>query len=348
MKRQLFIIGVTLILLAAAVVQSGVADDSGTFRGKWWNYYDRALAGADKEELASAEKDLRKALAMRERDQRMARTYGMHFIDYFPHRELGVVLYRRGDLAAARKELETSLGQAESAKAAYFLNKVRKGLFQQEGRRFPAPGIVIDEPAPGTTLAGLTVKVKGRVTAPGLVAGLAINRVKVAVELAREELFFEQEVQLEEGDEELTVTAEDLLGTASRQAVAFAVDRDGPVVGLQQVTLHSGMVHLTGQIEDHTGIRQLVVDGNVIVVGGVRSYPLDLTVPLHPGSRIEIRALDLLGNETIALCDPNQELAAFTPRRVLLAAAGPMALFDREPPTLTLRDSSELPAVFVD
>ncbi|HEY5975969.1 MAG TPA: CsgG/HfaB family protein, partial [Geobacteraceae bacterium] len=140
----------------------------------------------------------------------------------------------------------------------------------------------------------------------------------------------------------------DLLGTASRQAVAFAVDRDGPVVGLQQVKLRNGMVHLSGQIEDRTGIRQLAVDGNVIMVNGARSYPLDLAVPLRPGSRVEIRALDLLGNETIALCDSDQELAAFAPRRVLLAAAGPMVLFDREPPTLTLRDSAELPAVFVD
>ena len=40
--------------------------------------------------------DLNAALEQRGRDQRMARTYGMHFVDYFPHRELGIIYFEPG------------------------------------------------------------------------------------------------------------------------------------------------------------------------------------------------------------------------------------------------------------
>jgi hypothetical protein len=60
----------------------------GLFRHRWWNYYQRALGAADDRNYAAARADLTAALERRDLDQRMARTYGMHFIDYFPHREL--------------------------------------------------------------------------------------------------------------------------------------------------------------------------------------------------------------------------------------------------------------------
>ena len=69
----------------------------------------------------------------------MARTYGMHFIDYFPHRELGIIHYEVGDLDAARKELELSLSHFPSAKARFYLDQVRKALIQQEAREATYP-----------------------------------------------------------------------------------------------------------------------------------------------------------------------------------------------------------------
>ena len=96
------------------------------FRHKWWNYYERGISYAEGEFYEDAIGDFTQAINQRPGDQRMARTYGMHFIDYFPHRELGIIHYQRGDLAAARKELELSLSQYPSAKARYYLDRVRK------------------------------------------------------------------------------------------------------------------------------------------------------------------------------------------------------------------------------
>ena len=53
-----------------------------TFRNRWWNYYQRAVSFAEGEFYQEALTDLREAVRQRTKDQRMARTYGMHFIEY--------------------------------------------------------------------------------------------------------------------------------------------------------------------------------------------------------------------------------------------------------------------------
>ena len=78
----------------------------GAFRHRWWNYYERALSFMEGEFYQEALSDLARAIEQRDADKRMARTYGMHFIDYFPHRETGLVYYLMGDYEPARKELE--------------------------------------------------------------------------------------------------------------------------------------------------------------------------------------------------------------------------------------------------
>jgi len=84
---------------------------AGTFRHRWWNYYERGVSYADGQFYPEAISDFKAAIRQRESDQRRARTYGMHFVDYFPHRELGIVYFLRGDLQSAQKELERSLSE---------------------------------------------------------------------------------------------------------------------------------------------------------------------------------------------------------------------------------------------
>ncbi len=96
----------------------------GRFRHRWWHYYKRALSYMEGGFWDEAEKDLKKAIHQRGEDQWDARTYGMHFIDYFPHRELGVVYYLKGEkdkLPLSLKELRTSLQQTPTAKTLYYL-----------------------------------------------------------------------------------------------------------------------------------------------------------------------------------------------------------------------------------
>ena len=104
----------------------------GAFRHKWWNYYERALSYADGGFFQEAELDLQEALKLRDKDQRRARTYGMHFIDYFPHRELGIALYGQKRLDEALRELDTSLASVKSAEAELYWDRVRKRSSKKE------------------------------------------------------------------------------------------------------------------------------------------------------------------------------------------------------------------------
>jgi len=97
----------------------------GLFRERWWNFYERGCSFASGEFWNEAISDFREALNQRNKDGYRARTYGMHFVDYFPHRELGIAYYHTGQYSEAVEELTASLSQVETAKAKYFLNKVR-------------------------------------------------------------------------------------------------------------------------------------------------------------------------------------------------------------------------------
>jgi tetratricopeptide (TPR) repeat protein len=334
---------------------ASAADDSGTFRGKWWNYYDRALAGEERKELNAAVKDLAKAISMRDRDQRMARTYGMHFIDYFPHREIGIAYFEMGDLNKAQAELELSMIQEESAKAAYYLNAVRRELLKKQDSGLPAPIISILTPSAESALSGLSVRVTGTATGAALVARLQINGIPVRFDLAKQEIRFDQEIPLGEDAEEIVVTSEDLLGKQSRQKVRVGIDREGPAITIATLTRVSGATghraKIVGEVEDRTGINRIMINGRELNFKGGRQVSLDMTVDVTSGEKAEIKAYDILGNETVAELDLEKELTAFSilPKPVLVAANGPgIFTSDHEPPGITLKDMADLPAVYVD
>lgn len=95
-----------------------------TFRNRWWHFYERGVSWAEGGLDIQAEADFRQCLRLRQSDSRLARTYGMHFVQCFAHRELGAVLLRRGDLDGAERELRLSQDQEPSAKAEYLLERL--------------------------------------------------------------------------------------------------------------------------------------------------------------------------------------------------------------------------------
>ena len=95
------------------------------FRGRWWQYYERGVSWSLGGFWQEAEADLRACLQLRQTDARRARTYGMHFVQCFAHRELAAVLLERGQLDAAEREVLASLAQEPSAKAEFLLERIR-------------------------------------------------------------------------------------------------------------------------------------------------------------------------------------------------------------------------------
>ena len=63
---------------------------NGAFRGKWYDYYKVGLSCMEGYCYDKAIESFQHAINKRHADQYLARSYGMHFIDYFPHRESGI------------------------------------------------------------------------------------------------------------------------------------------------------------------------------------------------------------------------------------------------------------------
>ena len=126
-------------------IQYGVTE--GLFRSRWWNYYERGCSYSEGGYWEEAKADFREAIKQRDEDRRRARTYGvLNFIDYFPHRELGVCYYQEGRHQEAIQELERSAGETPSAKAYYFLDKARREWLLEQKLDSRLPEVMISEP----------------------------------------------------------------------------------------------------------------------------------------------------------------------------------------------------------
>ncbi|MBI3118535.1 MAG: hypothetical protein HYZ00_07600, partial [Candidatus Hydrogenedentes bacterium] len=146
----------------------------GTFRGRWWNYYTRGASLLDGGFYAEAERDFRTALITRKKDQLWPRTYGLHFLsDYFPHRELGIAAYYQGNLDTADTELQLSLGQQHSARAAYFLDQIRRQKIAAAGGDHTPPAFEVLSGLEG--IAALEFDLAGRASDDHYVSQVFVN-----------------------------------------------------------------------------------------------------------------------------------------------------------------------------
>jgi hypothetical protein len=330
-------------------------ESSGSWRGKWWNYYERGISKGEEGNWELARSDFAKALDLRDKDQRRARTYGMHFIDYFPHRELGVAHYNLGDLKRALAELETSHASEESAKASFYLNAVRRKLLQQQGAKPHPPAINVSFPAPNQSIKEAAIAVTGRVTADGFVSSVRINGRPYRFDLARAGRDFSLEVPLDDDDARITIEATDLLGNMTSSEIPVLIDREGPSLSLTAISRlpeDRNRIRISAKLSDGSGIKELIVSGVPIPTNNAREMDLDTVAVMSAGSStVHIEAVDTLGNQTTVDLEPDRDRAALqrTTARLLIAMNGPGVFSsDKEPPVISLKDTEDLPTVYID
>ena len=304
------------LLAPPLTISSLAAENSGTWRGKWWNYYDRGLEYSDKGEWAKALNDFTSAIDLRDKDQRRARTYGMHFTDYFPHRELGIVYFQLGDLTKALKELEISSRSAETAKANTYLDRVRKALLSGvSDKRILPPLIALSNPINGSMVKDRSIRLAGKAVGEGFISAISVNGDPYPVEKGEKEISFSREIQLEDGSNTIRVLAVDLLGNKSEVTVTAIAKRDGPGITLSEVApVEQGgkhFVRVTGEIDDTVGIRRVLVGPREVAPKDAKNYHLDLSVERKgDNAAYVVRAFDTLGNETVAPIDLTQIIRA--------------------------------------
>lgn len=272
---------------------------SGSFRGRWWNYYERGRSFSDGKFYTEAIADFQKGIEGREKDQWRARTYGMHFMDYFPHRELGVVYFQRKQYDLAINELENSIETAPSAKGHYFLNKARGAKIRQEGRDMSAPELFLEGSLQKRTSNSFTYTVKGVAEDDSYVASIEVGDKRIPFELAEKKRVFTTEVPLKEGENIIRISATDLVGKKTKKNLEILCDRSGPVVEILGVVDEDGNEVIRGIVSDEGWVNSLIINGNPWNITG-RSSAYNFKFA-RPKGGITVVATDHAGNITRAL-----------------------------------------------
>jgi TolB-like protein len=119
--KILFIIILSLLIAYSSLIAGG----------KWYNYYEDGLKQMETGNWAKAIEYFKEAVKTQYQDTKKIKTYGMHFIEYFPHREIGICFYHLGKNDVADRELRLSLQHEYSARAQEYLAKVSGQPFVQ-------------------------------------------------------------------------------------------------------------------------------------------------------------------------------------------------------------------------
>lgn len=275
----------------------------GLFRERWWNFYERGLSYAEGGFWNEAAADFTQALKQRDRDQRRARTYGMHFIDYFPHRDLGVAYYSLGRYEEAQQELETSLSQADTGKAKHYLNEVRRALLQKANSDTAPPTVTVASVSEGQVTNSFTLKVEGQVEDDAYAHKVVVNDEPMFVELSAKKMPFAKEIRLKKGLNEIKIRSTDLLGKMTEKKVKVFGDFEGPMLNVRNYTDGQQVAHnkivLNGSLADATGVTRLQVNEQVLAYNKERQLDYTVTVQLREGAnKIMLAATDVSGNTT--------------------------------------------------
>ncbi|CAN2041281.1 metacaspase-1 [Candidatus Magnetomoraceae bacterium gMMP-15] len=276
----------------------------GLFQGRWWHYYERALSYAEGAFWDKSEFDLREAIRQRGYDKRRSRTYGLHFIEYFPHRELGVSLFHQKHYKKAIDELKISLESEVSAKAEYYLDKARKSWIEQNKLDKSLPEIRIDSPKADFISNAFKIKVKGLARDDTFVKNISINDQPVLIDLSAPEIPFEEEIKLEIGENIIRVEANDLTGKVAVKKIKILCDRAGPILNTNISEFHenfSKKYFIRGYAYDDSGIKTISIDGKNILKSPIRETAFDYPCILSESpQKITLIAEDLAGNQTRA------------------------------------------------
>jgi len=275
----------------------------GAFRHRWWNYYERGLSYADGEFYREAQSDLREAVRQRDKDQRMARTYGMHFIDYFPHRELGIVYYQLGNSGLAKEELDLSLSQFPSAKARFYRDRVRKALIEQKALKITPPRLTLDFKTQEVWTRRDPVVISGLAEDEQYVAAIRIRGVPLFLEGSKKRIPFSEPLVLAQGPHTIEVEARNLLGKATKRQVVIHVDRQGPLVTIDELrideTAAKKKIEITGFLYDEAGVSEVLINNMEIPIRPGVEVPFSKRLTVDT-SVLELVTRDRLGNQTSA------------------------------------------------
>ncbi|MCK5862845.1 MAG: hypothetical protein KAH38_10190 [Candidatus Hydrogenedentes bacterium] len=283
-------------------VQYGIT--AGTFRGRWWSYYERGTSFLNGDYFEEAISDFETALIGRKKDSWQARTYGLHFTQYFPNRELGVAYYQMERYEEAAALLDQAVEMVDTARGHHYLGLARRSLI--------AKGVIEDLDAPGITddleegvlLTDHVLPIKIAASDDLGVAEVRLNDKVLPQRAERTKVEFQEQVKLKEGVNEIEVVVTDLANKVQTEKHSFILDMTGPTIGLFTPTdaavLETSTVSVEGVCLDNHGMAEIIINGKKVASGnGQMQLAFSSEIPIKAGeNKIRMMARDMAGNET--------------------------------------------------
>ena len=281
-----------------------IARDFNLYRGKWWNHYVRGRWYADGGYYDEAIQDFKKSISLRSKDERSARSYGLHFWEYFAHRELGIVYYNQEKYEDAKKELETSLSTADSARTKFYLNKSNEAILKITKSDQEPPQIKISSHADGEFVNTPLVNLKGVVSDDCCANcnNILIQGKKLFIELAEKNINFSEAVPLNPGENVISLEASDLTGKSTKKNLTIIRDVHPPILYLDDVRIHQKdgkqIASVKGTVMDDYGLKELYINNTEVHIHSHKEDHFDEDIALPDGNKISFKVVDIAGNET--------------------------------------------------
>ena len=208
------------------------------------------------------------------------------------------------------------------------------------------------------------VLVSGTAEDEHFISSVKISGVPLFMEGAQKQVSFRESMQLAQGRHTIEVEAKNLMGKTSKRTVVIHVDRDGPVITVEDLTVDSNSPGqpstIRGFIYDEAGVSDLTVNGRPVPIE--KGLEVAFSEKLPAKSRtVELVAVDSLGNRTSASLDVS--ISSIKQKPLMLACAGTdisrrdisgllmAGLFgpkDTQPPRISLKGWADSQAVYID
>ena len=279
-----------------------IAKDFNLYRGKWWNFYVRGRWYAEGGYYDEAIQDFKKSVSIRSRDQRSARSYGLHFWEYFVHRELGIVYYNQKKYGDAKKELEISLSTADSARAKFYLNKCNEEILKTTQADQEPPQIRISSHADGEIVNTQVVKLNGTAVDDCYVNCVYVQGKKLFTELAKRDLAFSENVSLRAGENAIDIEAVDLLGKNTKRSLKITLDVHPPILCLDEIQIRQKdgkqIATIKGIIVDDYALKDFFINDTEMHIESYKEGKFDKDIALSDNGKVSFKVRDIAGNET--------------------------------------------------
>jgi len=237
MKRTTsFFFVILLLLIIFSTVFAG---------GKWYNHYKDGLKFMKSGNWTRAIAKFNEAIVVKNKDTKKIKTYGMHFMPYFPHREKGICYYNLGRVDNARRELKLSLRQQYSSRAQEYFAKLGSAPPTRKPVEPPSKPVVdnkvvtkADPPVQSSTGVKLVGERMGLAVLPFQTSGLGVEMGNINVveqlmttfyNLNRFKLF--ERSQLESILEEQNLGMSGLLDASTAAQIGKGIGVDAIVLG---------------------------------------------------------------------------------------------------------------------